>query len=173
MDSQVALNPVFLGSRRLRSDVCRPRTRGALKTAFQENYKISIDWDVALYCGIKLNWGYTARTVDLSMPGYIAAVLHRSQHPPPGAPTTCSIQNAAYQLWRQSAIFCTSGHIYTIDGRQKTQAATSNWLSTLLDQSSRSHNARSPQQFGICASTRHSLHRRHNTSATRLMCQSP
>jgi hypothetical protein len=52
-----------------------------LKASLEENYEISTDWEGALYCGIKLTWDYTARTVDLSMPGYIAAVLHRFQHP--------------------------------------------------------------------------------------------
>jgi hypothetical protein len=52
-----------------------------LKAALKENYDISTDWDGALYCGIKLKWNYVARTMDISMPGYIAAVLHRSQYP--------------------------------------------------------------------------------------------
>jgi hypothetical protein len=133
-----------------------------LQAALQENYEILTDWDRALYYGIKITWVYTSRTVDLSMPGYILAVLHRFQHPPPGAPATCFIQNAAYQLWRQSEICCTSVHIHTI-----------NWLSPILCQSSRFNNARSPQHVGICASTRHSRHRRCNTSATRLLRHSP
>jgi hypothetical protein len=54
-----------------------------LKAALEENDEISTDWEGSLYCGIKLTWDYTARTVDLSMPGYIAAVLHRFQHPHP------------------------------------------------------------------------------------------
>jgi hypothetical protein len=57
-----------------------------LKAALEENYEISTDWEGALYCGIKLTWDYTARTVDLSMLGYIAAVLHRFQHPHPTRP---------------------------------------------------------------------------------------
>jgi hypothetical protein len=63
-----------------------------LKTAQEENYEISTDWDGTLYCGIKLNWDYVARTVDLSMPGYISAVLHRFQHPTPAR------QYASYKM---------------------------------------------------------------------------
>jgi hypothetical protein len=37
----------------------------------------------ALYCGIHLNWNYKNQTVDLSMPGYVAATLHKFQHPQP------------------------------------------------------------------------------------------
>jgi hypothetical protein len=53
-----------------------------LKAALEENYEISTDWYGALYYGVKLTWYYAARIVDLSMPGYIAAVLHSFQHPP-------------------------------------------------------------------------------------------
>jgi hypothetical protein len=54
-----------------------------LKTVLEENYEISTAWEGALYCDIKLTWDYAARTVDLSMLGYIAAVLHQFQHPHP------------------------------------------------------------------------------------------
>jgi hypothetical protein len=57
-----------------------------LKAASEENYEISTDWEGTLYCGIKLTWDYTYRTVDLSMPGYIVAVFHRFQHPHPARP---------------------------------------------------------------------------------------
>jgi hypothetical protein len=64
-----------------------------LKAALEESYEISTDWAGALYCGIKLQWDCAARTVDLSMPGFIAAVLHRFQHPPPERP-----QHTPYKL---------------------------------------------------------------------------
>jgi hypothetical protein len=57
-----------------------------LKAALEENYEISTDWTGGLYCGIKLQWDYETCTVDLSMPGYISAVLHRFQHPKPERP---------------------------------------------------------------------------------------
>jgi hypothetical protein len=34
-------------------------------------YKMTTDWNGNLYCGITLNWDYTNRTVELSMPGYM------------------------------------------------------------------------------------------------------
>jgi hypothetical protein len=46
-------------------------------------YEITIDWTGALYLGITLKWDYEARTVDCSMPGYIAAALERFQHTKP------------------------------------------------------------------------------------------
>jgi hypothetical protein len=39
-----------------------------------------------LYYGITLKWDYTNRTVDLSMPGYVARALQRFQHPQPTKP---------------------------------------------------------------------------------------
>lgn len=51
--------------------------------------KVSIDWSGSLYCGLSLQWDYHARTMDMSMPGYIANMLHRFNHdatPPQYAP---------------------------------------------------------------------------------------
>jgi hypothetical protein len=39
-----------------------------------------------LYCGITINWNYDQGVVDLSMPGYIKAALHKFQHPTPPRP---------------------------------------------------------------------------------------
>ena len=51
----------------------------ALKTFYN---KISIDWEGKLFCGIKLQWDYKNKHVDLSMPGYIQHVLHKYHHNP-------------------------------------------------------------------------------------------
>jgi hypothetical protein len=42
-----------------------------LIACIKETYKLTKDWTGNLYCGIKLNWDYDARTLDISMPGYI------------------------------------------------------------------------------------------------------
>jgi hypothetical protein len=49
-------------------------------------YKMTTDWTGALYCGVTLKWDYKARTVDLSMPGYVAKALARFEHSPEGRP---------------------------------------------------------------------------------------
>jgi hypothetical protein len=46
-------------------------------------YKISIDWEGTLYLGLTLQWDYSKRTVDISMPGYVRNALHKFQHPIP------------------------------------------------------------------------------------------
>jgi hypothetical protein len=54
-----------------------------LIASLKAQYKLSIDWTATSYCGLKLAWDYIGRTVDISMPGYIQAALHRFQHPTP------------------------------------------------------------------------------------------
>jgi hypothetical protein len=49
-------------------------------------YKITTDWTGTLYCGITLKWDYTKRTVELSMPTYVAKALQRFQHELPIKP---------------------------------------------------------------------------------------
>ena len=46
-------------------------------------YEVSLDWTGTRYCGLTLKWDYSARTCDVSMPGYIARALHRFQHTAP------------------------------------------------------------------------------------------
>jgi hypothetical protein len=57
-----------------------------LMTTLKELYTVSEDWDGAKYCGLTLNWDYTNRTVDISIPGYIERALQRFQHPTPSRP---------------------------------------------------------------------------------------
>jgi hypothetical protein len=57
-----------------------------LYNALEEHYEAACDWDGKLYCGVTLAWDYKARTVDLSMPGYVTAALHQFQHPTPRQP---------------------------------------------------------------------------------------
>jgi hypothetical protein len=57
-----------------------------LVAALKALYPVTTDWNGQLYCGLTLKWDYAARTVDLSMPGYIPAALHKFQHPTPLRP---------------------------------------------------------------------------------------
>jgi hypothetical protein len=56
---------------------------GHLYNALEENYKAACDWEGKLYCGVSLDWNYQQRTVDLSMPGYVTAALHKYQYKTP------------------------------------------------------------------------------------------
>jgi hypothetical protein len=57
-----------------------------LMECIKKNYNISSDWKGSAYCGLTLEWDYKNRTVDLSMPGYIKAALHKYQHAAPARP---------------------------------------------------------------------------------------
>ncbi len=43
----------------------------------KEMYDLTEDWTGNLYCKIKLNWDYDARTLKISMPGYIKKLLQK------------------------------------------------------------------------------------------------
>jgi hypothetical protein len=57
-----------------------------LMECIKNNYKISSYWNGSAYCGLTLDWYYKNRTVDLSMPGYIKAALHKYQYAAPARP---------------------------------------------------------------------------------------
>jgi len=51
--------------------------------SLQQHYKLVVDEKGALYCGIKLDWDYEKRTLDIGMPGYVKKILQRFQHAVP------------------------------------------------------------------------------------------
>ena len=46
-------------------------------------YRITIEWTGTKYCGLTLQWDYIARTVHVTMPGYVDKALACFQSPPP------------------------------------------------------------------------------------------
>jgi hypothetical protein len=57
-----------------------------LMASIKKSYDISSNWTGGAYCGLKIDFDYINGTVDLSMPGYIKAYLHKYQHPSPTRP---------------------------------------------------------------------------------------
>jgi hypothetical protein len=55
----------------------------------KQKYELAKDWTGDLYCGIKLNWDYNARILDISMPGYIKKLLLKSKHKMPSKKQHC------------------------------------------------------------------------------------
>ena len=47
---------------------------------------VSTDWEGTLYCKITLEWNYSERWLDISMPGYIKKVLQKYLHESPAKP---------------------------------------------------------------------------------------
>jgi hypothetical protein len=55
-----------------------------LLDALNKHYEaVSADWKGLLFCGIKLEWDYMMKTVDLSMRGYITQAVYKFQHKTP------------------------------------------------------------------------------------------
>jgi hypothetical protein len=44
---------------------------------------MTTNWTGPTCCGLTLKWDYGKRTVDLSMPNYVANALQRFEHPTP------------------------------------------------------------------------------------------
>jgi hypothetical protein len=63
-----------------------------LKECLKEHYKVTMDWNGSLFCGININWNYSAGTVDLNMPNYISKALLKYQHS-----KLVSLQHQPYQ----------------------------------------------------------------------------
>jgi hypothetical protein len=57
-----------------------------LMECIKKNDNISSDWKGSAYCDLTLEWDYKNHTMDLSMPGYIKAALHKYQHAAPARP---------------------------------------------------------------------------------------
>jgi hypothetical protein len=51
--------------------------------ALRKLYTVTEDWAGTLFSGLTIEWNYAKRYVDISMPYYIPAMLHRFQHQPP------------------------------------------------------------------------------------------
>jgi hypothetical protein len=57
--------------------------------SIKQHYEVTKDWAGDLYCGIKLNWNYNMRTLDILMPGYIKELLLKNKHCMPNQPQHC------------------------------------------------------------------------------------
>jgi hypothetical protein len=68
-----------------------------LITCLKEKYKLTKDWTGNLYCRINLLWDCEARTLDISMPGYIKKLLHKYKHKMATKPQHCPYSSAPKQ----------------------------------------------------------------------------
>jgi hypothetical protein len=59
----------------------------------KQKYELTKDWTGNLSCRLKLNWDYDARTLDISMPGYIKKVLQKYKYCMPA-----KLQHCPYSL---------------------------------------------------------------------------
>ena len=57
-----------------------------LINALKEHYEITVDLEGRNFCGLRLDWNYTAGHVDISMPNYVRKKLIKFKHKPPIRP---------------------------------------------------------------------------------------
>jgi hypothetical protein len=57
-----------------------------LKASIEKHYEISCELTGSAYCRLKIKWDYNNKIVDLSIPGYIKAAIHKFQHLAPARP---------------------------------------------------------------------------------------
>ena len=94
--------------------------------ALQQYYKITIDWDGRNYCGLQLNWNYTDRYVDISMPGYIDTLLDRLKHNRPNRPVD------APHKWRKPTYGKSTQYNIPIDSSPRLTAAAALLLQSIV-----------------------------------------
>ena len=57
-----------------------------LISTLKKYYKLSVDESGTKYCGLTIDWNYEKKYVDISMPGYIEALVKKLLHTPPAKP---------------------------------------------------------------------------------------
>ena len=57
-----------------------------LLIALRKYYKVSVDEEGCLYCGITIEWDYKNWTLEISMPGYVEKQLIKYKHESPKRP---------------------------------------------------------------------------------------
>ena len=97
-----------------------------LLDALRASYPITNDWKASLYCGVTLKWDNTARTCNLSMPGYVESALQKFQHQPPTRP-----QHASH-AWVKPTFGATSQLAMTPDTSSPLPAPAINHLHKII-----------------------------------------
>jgi hypothetical protein len=103
-----------------------------LESVLRQKNRITTDWTGSLYVGLTLNWNYKSRTVDLSMPGYVAKALERFQHPLPTRPQHSPPRLAGSSKRNQDPAHQPSRSITTSTTVWRTLSTASNWHPPVL-----------------------------------------
>jgi hypothetical protein len=133
-----------------------------LKASIEKNHEMSCDLTGSAYCGLKLDWDYSNKTADLSMPGYIKAALHIFKHPEPARPERAPHFFKSTSIWRKNTFFRgTRRQSSTFTKRCYSSSAT--WRqASLLRQSSRPNIGHVSQCPHLRSNKSHSSNSRSN-----------
>ena len=87
------------------------------------------DWEGSLYCGIALKWEYDAKTLNISMLGYIAKLLLKFKHGNP-----CNVQSSPYKV--PPNIYCKGAQYPMPDNTLKKKTRAESMSSRKLSEES-------------------------------------
>jgi hypothetical protein len=68
------------------SNILRKHDADQLFDALATKYDLTKDWSGTSYLDFTINWNYTYRWVDISVPGYVSKAMHTLQNPMPYQP---------------------------------------------------------------------------------------
>jgi hypothetical protein len=129
-----------------------------LTASIKQHYSFTTDWAGELYCGIKIKWDYHNHTVDLSRPGYVAAALHKFQHPAPKRAQDAPHQWTGPNYGTGQQPHCTRRPDGTPLKCGHHPSPTNHRNTALLCPSSRSHDARGTWHHCRPTTQRHRSH---------------
>ena len=94
-----------------------------LADSLQQYYKISIDWEGNIYCGLTLDWYYSKQTMDISMAGYIKKDLDQVTTPHPQKSIKRTAQSGSKTICGKGEIRERNGwYTVTFSSRNQTPA---------------------------------------------------
>ena len=80
METRDQTSPVLPGSRGFQCQVRRKRQCWTFHSVIIATLEAAVDEKGAHYRGVKLDWDYEKRTLDISMPKYVHKILQHFQH---------------------------------------------------------------------------------------------
>ena len=75
-----------------------------LVTSLSKHYTISRDWEVKIYMGMTLEWGFKTYYIRVSIIDYIVEALIRFRHNAPQKSTISTASTHKIKLWRKIEI---------------------------------------------------------------------
>ena len=96
----------------------------------EESYTMDVDWTGGLYCGIKLDWNYEKKFVDISMPSYVKKKLIEYEHNKPKRPQHCpySPNTIQYGKANQDPLPEDTSNLLDKDGKKFVQQVIGSFL---------------------------------------------
>ncbi len=92
-----------------------------LIASIKATYTLTKDWTGDLYRGIKLDWDYKNRTVNISMPGYMKKKLQEYEHARTSKPHYCPYSPEQYGSKAQSPLPKDASKLLNNSGKKRIQ----------------------------------------------------